>query len=58
MGEAQPTVGGACLGLVVSGYIRKQAEQASKQHPSRASRVPPGLSSCLGFPYQAVVQDM
>ena len=30
-------MGGVVLGLVVLGSVRKQAEQASKQHPSMAS---------------------
>jgi hypothetical protein len=53
-------VGGATLGLVVLGSIRKQleqspGEQASKQHPSMASasapasRFLPCLSPCSGF---------
>jgi hypothetical protein len=32
-----PLVGGTIPGLVVLGSIRKQAEQASKEHPSMAS---------------------
>ena len=32
LGRAQSIVGGATPGLVVLGSIRKQAEQASKQH--------------------------
>jgi hypothetical protein len=48
-------VGGAIPGLVVLGSIRKQAEQASKQHLSMASasapasRFLPCLSSCPDF---------
>ena len=34
-------VGGAIPGLVVLGSIRKQAEQASKKHPSMASASAP-----------------
>jgi hypothetical protein len=34
-------MGGAIPGLVVLGSIRKQAEQASKQHPSMASALAP-----------------
>ena len=50
-----PIVGGATPGLVVLGFIRKQAEQASKQDPSMASASAPAskflpcVSSCPGF---------
>ena len=37
----RPIVGGAIPGLVVLGSIRKQAEQASKEHPSMASASAP-----------------
>jgi hypothetical protein len=48
-------VSGAIPGLVVMGFYRKPAEQASKQHPSMASasvpasRFLPCLSSCPDF---------
>jgi hypothetical protein len=48
-------MGGATSDVVVLGSIRKQAEQASKQHPSTASasapasRFLPCLSSCPDF---------
>jgi hypothetical protein len=58
-GEAPPIVGAVSSGLVVLGSIRKQAEQASKGHPSVASASAPAsapasrfqlcLSSCLDF---------
>ena len=39
--RAQLTVGGATLGLVVLGSIRKQAEKASKQQSSVVSASAP-----------------
>ena len=39
-GRAQPTVGGAVPELVVLGSIRKQAEQASRLHPSSSAPLP------------------
>ena len=36
-GRVRPIVGGAIPGLVVLGSIRKQAEQASKEHSSMDS---------------------
>jgi hypothetical protein len=39
----RPLVGGAISGLVVSGSIREQAEQASKKHPSMASASAPAF---------------
>jgi hypothetical protein len=37
----RPLVDGTISGLVVLGHIRKQAEQASKEHPSMASASAP-----------------
>ena len=46
-GKAQPTVGCAIPWLAVLSFIRKQAEQASKQRPSMASASAPALSEVL-----------
>lgn len=57
-------MGGATPGLEVQGPpVRKQVEQASKQHSCvvsgspPASRFLPTLKSCFGFPQWTVVQD-
>ena len=57
-------MGGAISELVVLESIRKQAEQARKQHPSMASasapasRFCPCLSSCFGSPQAVVTQNI
>jgi hypothetical protein len=51
-------VGGAIPGLVVLGGIRKQAEQASKQHSTTFCLRLPVLNPRVGFPQEAVTQDM
>jgi hypothetical protein len=39
----RPLVGGTISGLVVLGFIREQAEQARKEHPSMASASAPAF---------------
>jgi hypothetical protein len=39
----RPLVGGTISGLVVLGFIREQAEPASKEHPSMASASAPAF---------------
>jgi hypothetical protein len=39
----RPLVGGTIPGLAVLGSIREQAEQVSKEHPSRASASAPAF---------------
>lgn len=47
MGEDPSTMDGAIPGLVVLDTVRKQAEQASKQHPSIASASAPASDPAL-----------
>jgi hypothetical protein len=41
--EERPLVGGTISGLVVLGFIREQAAQAGKEHPSMASASAPAF---------------
>ena len=47
--RVQPVVGEATAGWIILGSVRKQAEQASKQHPSMASVSAPAsrFQTCL-----------